>query len=547
MSATTNKKFQKTWTSETIEHKGFKDLGKYVIELPDYTDASMQEKGLAIMNDFCDHGKINTFGCTALAKTNSKGEVIFGRNMDLEISQTPAFVFKTTYGKYETFSVTYMPGMTPTYEEMQKLEALDEDILTMLPYFCCDSINEKGLYIEGNMRTRNPKLSCYGLHSAHGEKTRGDGIPWSELRACNMSIAQPVAQNCATVKEAVDFLENSYDWYTYAPEGGDESGTDVADCNICFMIGDATGEFGLIEMAQDELSYIPYQYGQANSYITPKWDCLDTGGAGAGRLGKGLKSLDTFDTLDEAMDAMKPIMWKNEILWIGESVRADDKNHLHPYNQIVFQDDKGEPQLDWRGEYEDDYVEMWPILENGLMVIPQQLYEDAVNSTYDPKIREYLDDGLKSGVMVIDDGSFTFDVNGEQVTATDLWKNYTWPETNADDPEKRKAMNDIYLPLLRNLDRPWVHNDDHFEALKGVVYARLHIRYDENKKLDASGLSKYEKMLAFYGYGVEKDESILRDDGTIWTTAMNVGVNCARKEMKIRFWEDDEAVYEVKF
>ncbi len=31
-------KFEKTWKSEVVEHKGFRDLGNYVIELPEYTD-----------------------------------------------------------------------------------------------------------------------------------------------------------------------------------------------------------------------------------------------------------------------------------------------------------------------------------------------------------------------------------------------------------------------------------------------------------------------------------------------------------------------------
>ncbi len=86
-----------------------------------------------------------------------------------------------------------------------------------------------------------------------------------------------------------------------------------------------------------------------------------------------------------------------------------------------------------------------------------------------------------------------------------------------------------------------------FEAIKAVSYAKLHVRYDMAGNFDPSCMSKYEKLLAFYGYGVEKDETPLRDDGQIWTTSVNVGVNCAKKEMKIRFWENDNIIYHVKF
>ncbi len=80
-----------------------------------------------------------------------------------------------------------------------------------------------------------------------------------------------------------------------------------------------------------------------------------------------------------------------------------------------------------------------------------------------------------------------------------------------------------------------------------MAYARLHIRYDANGQVDSSCMSKYEKLLAFYGYGVEKDEKPLRDDASIWTTSLNIGVNCAEKKMKVRFWENDEVIYEVGF
>jgi len=46
---------------------------------------------------------------------------------------------------------------------------------------------------------------------------------------------------------------------------------------------------------------------------------------------------------------------------------------------------------------------------------------------------------------------------------------------------------------------------------------------------------------------VEKDETPLRDDANIWTTSLNVGANCAQKEIKIRFWEDDNVIYHFKW
>ncbi len=535
--------FEKTWDSEIVKHKGFEDLGNYVIKLPDYDDPSVIERGLGIGNLLGDH-VIPEGGCTAMAKRNSDGEVVIGRNMDLDISQNPAYVFMTTFGKYKNFCVTYFPGVYLSYEEVQKLDEIDPVMMDMIPFTVCDSMNEKGLYMEANLREMNEKLVCYGLHSAHGEKTRDDGTPWSELRACTTEAIQLVTQNCATVKEAIEFLNNSYDWYTITPLP--QEGLVLKQNNMCFMIGDATGEYGLIEFAQDKINYIPYQYGQANFYITPQWSALDTWGSGHGRLEMVSQVIGDVETLDDAMDAMKPIMWRNETLWLDNSERITDGTHLNPYDQVVFKDDNGIPQIDWRG----DYATLFPVMEDGRMIIEAKLYEIAEKSTYDPKIKEYLDEAIATGRMVIDDGSIKFDVNGEQLTLSELSAKYDEYLLKYDNPDKEKELRqyfNAYWDLLTREDSSWVYDDYNFEALKAAAYARMNIRYDADGEFDPSSMSKYEKLIAFYGHGVEKDETPLRDDADIWTTSINTGVNCAKKEMKVRFWENDDVICHIKF
>ncbi len=534
---------EKLWKSEVVEHKGFKDLGNYVIELPDYDDPEVMERGLAISNSIGDHGGLPTFGCTAMAKRNSKGEVITGRNMDLDISQNPAYIFRTTCGKYSNFCVSYSPGFYLPYEEVQKLDDIDPNIKDMLPLTACDCFNEKGLYIEVNLREENDKLVCYGLHSAHGEETRDDGIPWSKLRACSTNVMQLVSQNCATVKEAVEFMNNSYDWYTISTEPGVNLA--IAKNNMCYLVADATGEYGLIEMAQDKVNYIPYQFGHANYYITPEWNALDTYGTGQGRLQMVTDVICNPDTLEEAMDAMKPIMWRNETLWLGESERVKDGTRLNPYDQVIFQDDKGNPQLDWRG----DYVGIATVLDDGRMIVTSKLYDEAQKATYDPKIKEYFDDAIATGRLIVDDGSIKFSANGQELNLTELTDKYTeYMETDsAEKVEELKPYYEAYRHLMMNEGDEWGYNDYNFEAIKAYAYASLHIRYDDEGNFDPTCMSKYEKLLAFYGYGVEKDEKPLRDDGSIWTTSLNVGTNCAQKEMKVRFWENDEVIYHVKY
>nr|MCR5491842.1 hypothetical protein [Bacilli bacterium] len=455
------------------------------------------------------------------------------------ISQSPAYVFKNSAGKYKTFCISYSPGFYLPYEEVQKLDDIDPNMKQMISLTACDCINEKGLYMEVNLREKNDRFVCYGLHSAHGEVTRSDGKPWKELRACTTNLVPLTVTHCATVKEAVEFIKNSYDWYTITPKPGVQMA--VVQNNMCFLVADATGEFGVIEIAQDEVNYIPFQFGHANFYLTPKWNALETYGSGQGRLQMVSRVIREPDSLEAMMKSMEHIMWRNEVLWIGETVRVTDGTCLHPYSRIKFQDDKGNPVLDWRG----DYHMLWPVLEDGRLLLLKEIYEDARKSTYDPAILKYLDDGIASGRLVIDDGSIQFDVAGKKVGLVELFDKSN--EYLAKGTPELKAYNDKYWQLITSETSEWVYNDVNFEALKGAVYAKLHIRYDLAGKFDPTAMSKYEKMCAYYGYKTKRDEIPLRDDGTIWTTSLNVGVNCAQKELKVRFWENDEVIFHVKF
>lgn len=533
---------QKTWAGEIIEHGNFRDLGSYVIEMPEYTDPAVEAKGLAELNRKYELGQIPFGGCTCVMTTNSKGEVISGRNMDIEVSQYPAYLFRASFGKYKTLGVSYLPGQYKPYEELKKDDKIDEAWFNSLIYQATDCLNEKGLYIQSNLREANERLINDGLHTAHGETTREDGTPWSELRVCALAIPLLVAQNCATVDEAIAFLNNSYDWYTiFMPNNSHYS-----LINFGYMIGDATGKYGLIEVAQDEVRFLPYQYGQANYYLSPKWDALDPCGVGVGRLEMAGQLLGGLETLEDAMNMMQNIMWRNETLWLGESVRAKDDAHQNPWNQIVFRDDKGNPVLDWRSDFAGD----WPVLEDGRLVAPRKLYEDACKSTYDPKIKEYFDDAIASGWLVLDDGSMTFDCEGKQVPIAELKEKF---DQYMENYLKAGLQNELrpyyltYLKLLTNQGTEWSHDDHHFEAMKAMAYARMHIRYNAQNEVDPTAMSKYEKALAFYGLGVEKNEKPLRDDASIWTTSVNIGVNCAERKMKLLFWENNDLIYEMGF
>ncbi|MBO5567064.1 MAG: hypothetical protein J5934_07595 [Succinivibrio sp.] len=198
--------------------------------------------------------------------------------------------------------------------------------------------------------------------------------------------------------------------------------------------------------------------------------------------------------------------------------------------------------MDWR----DEYSGLWPVLDDGRLIIAKETYENAQKSTYDPKILKFMQDGIRSGRMVVDNGSIKFNVLGKKVTLSELIQNES-PDINASNPKLKQAMADEYFRLRQNEDVRWINDEYNFEALKAAAYAMYHIRYNQAGVFDPGAPSKYEMLKAFYGYGIEKDEKPLRDSASVWTTSLNVGVNCAQKEMKIRFWENDDVVVKVKY
>jgi len=282
-----------SWENKNQKYEHFTDLGNYVIMLNDANAADV-EKSLALCND----KDIFKQGCTGTAKRNSNGEVIFGRNMDVDVSQTPAFITCIKGGKHQALVFTYKGSNGYRYDQLAEMDK-DADYLLSIPYTGTDAMNEAGLYIETNMREMD---SNYNLYCS--------GTNPGKTRAQFLSLPALVATNCATVDEALEFINDSYDWFTpgFVLDG------DSCIWNTAFLMGDATGNYGLVEIAKNHVYYTPYCQGQGNYYINPEIAQYAVNGSGYGRLAAALKGLPKCETEQEMMDNMKECMWKKELL-----------------------------------------------------------------------------------------------------------------------------------------------------------------------------------------------------------------------------------------
>jgi len=265
------------WKAEKTEYNNFIDYGNNVLMLTNEDEFTIDE-AIKKVNEI--DNKIAS-ACTAIVKRNKNGEVIIGRNMDLEATNSPGFISHTNTGKYSTLNISYFANSAKyTYDKLDKLDE-DIDYIKVIPYMASDVFNSKGLYIEANMREPDNEIDIACKGTLKGK------IP------CTLaSLPAIVGQSCKTVKEALELIRNDYSWKAINVK----TGRKVANWNLCFVIGDTTGEYGLIEFYKDEIYYTPYANGQGNYYIHPAINQYANYGSGYGRLANALEGLENCNT-----------------------------------------------------------------------------------------------------------------------------------------------------------------------------------------------------------------------------------------------------------
>ena len=229
-------------------------------------------------------------GCSAIAKTLDNGQTIVGRNMDLNISNKAAYIFRTDVKDcYKTINLAYtFRDISPNYDEIQT-KGLSEEFTKVLPFMADDVLNEKGLYIEVNMRngefwpTGESKFSCKGTN------------PNSDTRVYMFEIARYVGEHCATVDEAVEYVKTLN---VYSKDGY---------WNYCFLIADASGHYGVLEFVNDYVIWNDYQPAQTNFYVNKLANYAEELKCGKGRydvLMNGIDKVQTEEDMFELMDSV---------------------------------------------------------------------------------------------------------------------------------------------------------------------------------------------------------------------------------------------------
>lgn len=231
-------------------------------------------------------------GCSAIAKQTNDGKMLVGRNMDLYYSNNPAYIVRTdTEGCYKTIGVAYVfSGSWPTYEQVLA-EGLSEDQYKFLPFYTTDIMNSEGLYVEINMRSAElwtngeSKFACSGTNESAAERVN------------TQCLGRYIADHCADVDEAIEYV-NSLNLYT---------GNTKDSWNYCFILADASGHYGLLEIADNRVIWHDYQPCQTNFYIDEKLAAKEELKCGLGRydyLMSHINSVQSESDMHNLMDAV---------------------------------------------------------------------------------------------------------------------------------------------------------------------------------------------------------------------------------------------------
>lgn len=238
---------------------------------------------------------IGVGGCTAVWTKTQTGEIIIGRNMDLTISNKPAYIVTTVVpGKYPTTGIAYTFADGPDYEDV-RANGIDDEFAGILPFLCTDVVNAAGLYIEINMRSSeyypdgSSKFAC-----THTNEN-------ASHRICACVLQQYVGQNCATVEEAVEYIKNDLDLYT-------PKNSEIA-WNFCFMLADSSGKHGILEIAENKVVWLEGESAQANFYLTKDFADKEEYRCGLDRCAQVRKGVNSVTSNEDMLELMKSVTY----------------------------------------------------------------------------------------------------------------------------------------------------------------------------------------------------------------------------------------------
>jgi len=124
--------------------------------------------------------------------------------------------------------------------------------------------------------------------------------PDADVTVCTLHLTRYLGDHCATIAEALELLKKI--------NVTDDDATNLG-WNVCFLMADATGAYGVLEIAQDQVIFSEGCHCQANFYIADKFLNQAKYFDGLGRYTKVMKCIDDVRNLDDFNQLMHSVRY----------------------------------------------------------------------------------------------------------------------------------------------------------------------------------------------------------------------------------------------
>lgn len=259
-------------------------------------------------------------GCTCVV-TQVDGKNLVGRNMDLTISENTAFKFVLDMNKYKSIGIAYTSYRDLKFADIKE-NGITEDFKQALPFIASDYLNEAGLYIETNMRNGEEGYECTGTN------------PGAELSVNAIALPAYLTSRCANVDEAVALVRELNIW----------TPTEPVAWNFAFMLSDAEGNYGLLEIAKNQVIFSPGRNGQANFYYAPEFAADAKYQTGESRYACVNEGLESVKNQNQMLQQMQKVYYSQ--CYDVEHLRECPFDVRSEYIEVFPVDEEGNVNLD---------------------------------------------------------------------------------------------------------------------------------------------------------------------------------------------------------
>lgn len=193
--------------------------------------------------------------CTAHTWMTDRGSKAEVRNLDFFYTVNPAIAYYFDVpGYYKSWNFTLLTSNGQNYESMLN-DGVDEEVMKAVASMPFDVLNEKGLYVEVNIRSAEYDLSTGGYK---WDCRTGSNPTAAETRSIAV-FGREIANNCATVREAIDYAK-TINWVLNA------------DCGyfLAWFVNDSTSS-ALFELVDNQLKVTENVRTNSNYFVNDEY------------------------------------------------------------------------------------------------------------------------------------------------------------------------------------------------------------------------------------------------------------------------------------